>query len=116
MSRIVLTPLLALIAGSASPEGQPSFEKTDHAFQTYMGDLAELAQRWQRAAESIHRRDAAGAQALLSAPLPGALDHVWVDRQDALRKKAKMQALREETSLKDLVIRAVEEYLKKVGG
>jgi hypothetical protein len=33
-----------------------------------------------------------------------------------LRKKAKMQALREETSLKDLVIRAVEEYLKKVGG
>lgn len=33
-----------------------------------------------------------------------------------LRKKAKMQALREETSLKDLVIRAVKEYLEKVGG
>jgi len=32
-----------------------------------------------------------------------------------LRKKAKMQALKEDTSLKDLVIKAVEEYLKKKG-
>jgi len=32
-----------------------------------------------------------------------------------LRKKAKMQALKEDASLKDLVIRAVEEYLARVG-
>jgi hypothetical protein len=30
-----------------------------------------------------------------------------------LRKQAKMQALREDTSLKDLIIKAVQEYLKK---
>jgi predicted HicB family RNase H-like nuclease len=33
-----------------------------------------------------------------------------------LRKRAKMQALREDISLKDLVIRAIKEYLEKVGG
>jgi len=33
-----------------------------------------------------------------------------------LRKQAKMQALKEETSLKGLVIKAVEQYLKNVKG
>jgi hypothetical protein len=33
-----------------------------------------------------------------------------------LRKKAKMQALREDTSLKEIVIKALTEYLERVGG
>ena len=33
-----------------------------------------------------------------------------------LRKRAKMQALKEDVSLKAIIIKAVEEYLKKVGG
>jgi S-adenosylmethionine synthetase len=33
-----------------------------------------------------------------------------------LRKRAKMQALKEDLSLKAIIIKAVEEYLKKVGG
>ena len=90
MSGIVLTPLLALVAGSASPEGLPSFEETDHAFHAYMADLVELAHRWQRAAELIDMGDAAGAQALLSTPLPEALDDAWVNQQVKLRKRAQM--------------------------
>ena len=33
-----------------------------------------------------------------------------------LHKRAKMQAVREDTTLKAIVIKALEEYLKKVGG
>jgi hypothetical protein len=33
-----------------------------------------------------------------------------------LHKRAKLQAVREETTLKAIVIKALEQYLKKVGG
>ena len=33
-----------------------------------------------------------------------------------LHKRAKIQAAKEETTLKEIVIKALEQYLKKVGG
>ncbi len=38
------------------------------------------------------------------------------DFPNDLHKRAKMQAVREETTLKEIVIKALTEYLKKVGG
>ena len=38
------------------------------------------------------------------------------DFPDDLHKRAKMQAVREETTLKEIVIRALTEYLERKGG
>lgn len=96
MSTLILTPLLAFIAGVAASQGQTSYVKTNHAFRAYMGDLAELARNRQKAAEMIDEGDAAGARTLLRAPLSEALDQVWVARQDTLRKKAKAHGFYEQ--------------------
>ena len=115
MFTTILTLLLAFIAGSVGSDGQTSFAKTDHAFRAYMGDLAELAQRWQQTAELIDARGAAGARAILSAPLPEALDHVWADRQDTLRSKAKVYGFYEEEWIRQHHCYALGRWLLDAG-
>jgi hypothetical protein len=44
------------------------------------------------------------------------IDYTMKNFPRELHKRAKLQAVREDTTLKGIIIKAVTEYLKKVGG